>query len=137
MTSKVVSAYSLAYACGLLFSGRIADVYGRKLCFLTGMAIFVIFNVISGVMRVGLPSPKSIGYPCTCTDVQTYIPLCVLRALSGLGMALAGPSGFGIVGAYVTHEPVRTVVFAAFGLGGPIGAATGTLLGGAVAAINA
>jgi MFS family permease len=70
-------------------------------------------------------------------DRQTYIPLCILRALAGLGMALAGPSGFGIVGAYVVHEPVRTIVFAAFGLGGPIGAATGTLLGGAVAAINA
>ena len=70
-------------------------------------------------------------------DRQTYIPLCILRALAGLGMALAGPSGFGIVGAYVVHEPIRTIVFAAFGLGGPIGAATGTLLGGAVAAINA
>jgi len=48
----VVSAYSLAYACGLLFSGRIADVYGRKLCYLIGMGIFVLFNIISGVMRV-------------------------------------------------------------------------------------
>lgn len=28
-------------------------------------------------------------------------------------MALAGPSGFGIVGTYVVHEPVRTIVFAA------------------------
>lgn len=52
-------------------------------------------------------------------------------------MALAGPSGFGVVGANVVTEPARTIVFAAFGLGGPIGAATGTLLGGAVAAINA
>jgi MFS family permease len=48
----VVSAYSLAYACGLLFSGRIADVYGRKLCFLIGMGVFVVFSIISGVMRV-------------------------------------------------------------------------------------
>lgn len=69
--------------------------------------------------------------------IQEYIPLCVIRAISGLGMALAGPSGFGVVGANVVTEPARTIVFAAFGLGGPIGAATGTLLGGAVAAINA
>jgi MFS family permease len=48
----VVSAYSLAYACGLLFSGRIADVYGRKMCFLIGMGVFVVFSIISGVMRV-------------------------------------------------------------------------------------
>lgn len=49
---QVVSAYTLAYGCGLLFSGRIADVYGRKLCFLLGSAIFVIFNVVSGAVQV-------------------------------------------------------------------------------------
>jgi MFS family permease len=60
--------------------------------------------------------------------------LCVLRAICGLGLAVASPAGFGIVGVTFKYEPERTVAFAAFGLGAPLGAACGTLIGGAIAA---
>lgn len=58
-----------------------------------------------------------------------------MRAFAGVGLAMAGPAGFGLIGSYVTHEPARSRVFATFGLGGPIGAATGGILGGAIAGI--
>jgi MFS family permease len=59
----------------------------------------------------------------------------VLRGLAGFGLALACPAGFGLVGESVTVEPTRSRVFAAFGLGGPMGAAVGTLLGDGIAGI--
>lgn len=65
--------------------------------------------------------------------LQVRVPPCVIRALAGLGLAIASPAGYGIIGVSVVHEPERTITFAAFGLGAPIGAATGTILGGAVA----
>jgi hypothetical protein len=46
---------------------------------------------------------------------------------------MAGPAGYGILGAAVRDPPQRTIVFAAIGLGGPIGASIGTTLGGAIA----
>lgn len=63
-------------------------------------------------------------------------------------MSIALPAGFGIVGTNIKHEPARTIVFATFGeslsrpelslgLGNPIGAASGSLLGGGMASIGA
>lgn len=41
--------------------------------------------------------------------------MCVTRALSGLGLAIASPAAFGIIGVNIRQEPARTIVFAAFG----------------------
>lgn len=38
----------------LLFCGRLADIYGRKLCYLSGLTIFFIFNILSAVIKVSL-----------------------------------------------------------------------------------
>jgi MFS family permease len=37
----------------MLFMGRIADLYGRKLLYLLGLSIFVVFTIVSGAVRVG------------------------------------------------------------------------------------
>ena len=58
-----------------------------------------------------------------------------MRAFAGLGLSLSGPAGFGLISEYVTVEPARSRVFVTFGLGGPIGSATGAVLGGAIAGI--
>lgn len=62
--------------------------------------------------------------------------MCFFRAFAGLGLSIASPAGFGIVGVNIRHEPARTVVFASFGLGNPVGAAFGGLLGGVMTAIG-
>lgn len=59
-----------------------------------------------------------------------------MRAMVGLGLAIASPAGFGIIGVTFREDPERSIAFAAFGLGGPVGAATGTLIGGAVADVS-
>lgn len=68
--------------------------------------------------------------------------------MSGLGLSIASPAGFGIIGTNIRHEPARTIVFAAFGessfgsqanlegLGNPVGAAFGNLIGGVMASIG-
>jgi len=102
---------------GLLFAGRLADLFGRKWLYLGGLSTFCVFSIISAV-------------------IKNRIGLCVLRAICGLGLAVASPAGFGIVGVTFQQEPARTVAFAAFGLGAPLGAACGTLIGGVIASIG-
>lgn len=109
----VASAYSLAFGCGLLFSGRLADIYGRKLLFLLGLSCAFVFCIISGFMR-------------------TLVGICVVRAIAGLGLAIATPAGFGILGVTFREEPERTIAFSCFGLGNPVGASIGMLVGGGV-----
>ncbi|KLT43451.1 major facilitator superfamily MFS-1 [Cutaneotrichosporon oleaginosum] len=109
----VSSAYSLAFGCGLLFAGRMADIYGRKYLFLGGLTCTLVFCVISGFM-------------------PNLMALCIVRAISGLGLAVATPAGFGILGVTFREEPERTIAFSCFGLGNPVGASVGMLVGGAV-----
>ncbi|ODN85062.1 hypothetical protein, variant [Cryptococcus amylolentus CBS 6039] len=113
----VSSAYSLANGVGLLVSGRFADIYGRKMLFLMGMAAFLVMNVISGVVR-------------------SYIGVCVLRALAGLSISISLPAAFGILGVNFTTEPRRTIGFAALALGYPVAAAVGLVIGGAISGVS-
>jgi MFS family permease len=64
---------------------------------------------------------------------QSLAPLCVVRALAGLGLAIASPATFGIIGTTFRHEPARTIAFSILSMGSPLGATTGPILGGAVA----
>ena len=43
-----------ALCSSLLFCGRLADIYGRKLCYLSGLTIFFVFNILSAVIKVSL-----------------------------------------------------------------------------------
>ncbi|KAI9638984.1 major facilitator superfamily domain-containing protein [Dioszegia hungarica] len=116
-TQWVASAYTFAFACGLIFSGRLADTLGRRKLYLAGLTIYAVFAVVTGV-------------------VKNRVALSLCRAMSGLGMSIASPAGFGIIGATIRHEPARTIAFAASGLGNPIGAVFGNLIGGLMASIG-
>ncbi|WVQ78178.1 hypothetical protein IAT38_000261 [Cryptococcus sp. DSM 104549] len=113
----ISSAYSLANGCGMLFSGRLADLYGRKVLYLGGMAAFLVFNIISGVVR-------------------NYIALCVMRAFAGLAVSVALPAAFGIIGVTFDSEPGRTIAFSALALGYPVGGGPGQVIAGLVAGIS-
>lgn len=64
---------------------------------------------------------------------QHHLALCVIRAIAGLGQALAMPAGFGIVGVTYRGERERSIAFAAMGLGYPIGSSLGQVFGGLIA----
>ena len=61
------------------------------------------------------------------------MPLCVLRALSGLGLAIAMPAAFGIVGSTFSSEPAKTIAFSAMSVGNPMGSIVGQLTGARIA----
>ena len=42
-----------AHRSGLMFSGRIADMYPRKILYLVGLSVFVLFSILSAVVKVG------------------------------------------------------------------------------------
>ncbi|EMD33363.1 hypothetical protein CERSUDRAFT_142330 [Gelatoporia subvermispora B] len=107
----VVSAYSLSSGCLFLFFGRIADLYGRKLCFNLGIVFMAIF---------------ALG----CGFAQNEITIDILRGLQGIGGAACIPAAIGILAHAFPPSRARSVAFATFGAGAPVGGAIGSLIGG-------
>ncbi|EIW66480.1 hypothetical protein TREMEDRAFT_34999 [Tremella mesenterica DSM 1558] len=99
---------------GILISGRLADMFGRRIQLMVGLSIVVVTSLITKFMRV-------------------RIAICVLRGIGGFGMSLASPAAFGILGTTFREEPARTIAFSIMGMGLPVGGSTGLIIGGAVA----
>ena len=74
----VVNGYVLMAGGLLLFGGRLADLFGRRRIFITGVVIFAVASVISGAAM----NPEMLIYS---------------RFLQGVGEALAAPAALGIV----------------------------------------
>lgn len=106
----VNASYSLVFASLLILSGRIADLYGRRLMFIAGVAVFVVAS-----MLVGLSGNS--------------IEVIGARALQGVGAALILPSSLSVLNAVFVGK-ARSVAFAVWGatIGGM--AALGPLVGG-------
>jgi MFS family permease len=110
----IISAYSLSSGCLLLLFGRLADIYGRKLVWLSGAAWIV---------------AASIG----CSFAKTDIQLIILRAIHGMGPAAMIPAGVGILAHSFPPGRARSAAFATFAAGAPLGAAIGMVMGGVMA----
>lgn len=106
----VSSAFALTNGCFLLLAGRVADVYGRKQCFIAGIVFNAIWSLIGAFMK------NTAGFAVT-------------RALAGTGTAFSIPSAIGIIASSFTGR-TRTSAFAAFSAGGPIGGGLGLVIGG-------
>ncbi|WWD10231.1 hypothetical protein V865_008365 [Kwoniella europaea PYCC6329] len=106
----IVSSYNLSVGCLLLFSGRLADIYGRKKILVVGIVVFTVFTLIGGFMQNG-PG------------------LVVTRALTGCGVAMTTPSTTGIIAELYTGK-ARSRVFTCFGAGFSVGGILGLLIGG-------
>ena len=106
----VVTAYVLFTGGLMLFGGRLADLAGRRPVFLTGLGLFTLASLASGVAW----SAES---------------LIVARAVQGIGAAMLLPSALSIVA--TTYEGAqRAKALAVWGALGSAGAAAGVLLGG-------
>ncbi len=106
----ITSAYSLTFASLLLVSGRLADLFGRRLMFVSGVTLFAIASVGiaasgSGTMLIGM------------------------RALQGVAAAMILPASLSVLNAVFVGKD-RAVAFAVWGatIGGM--AAMGPLVGG-------
>ncbi|KAG1789251.1 major facilitator superfamily domain-containing protein [Suillus plorans] len=113
----LVSAYSLSSGCFLLFFGRLADIYGRKKAFMIGTCSQVAF---------------SLG----CGFAQSGTTLVVLRAFQGTGAAATIPSALGILAHAFPPSRMRSIAFATFAAGAPVGGAFGMIIGGVLTQIT-
>ncbi|KAF7789732.1 hypothetical protein EIP86_000678 [Pleurotus ostreatoroseus] len=109
----IVSAFSLSSGCLLLFLGRIADLYGRKRTFLVGCLFLSAFSLGSALS-------------------QSEIAIDVIRGMQGIGAAATIPAALGILAHAFPPSRARSIAFATFAAGAPMGGATGLLVGGAL-----
>ncbi|THU98805.1 putative efflux transporter [Dendrothele bispora CBS 962.96] len=107
----VVSAYALSSGCLLLIFGRLADLYGRKRVFLFGSIWLTAFTV-------------------GCAFAKDSLTLDILRGFQGIGSAATIPAAIGTLAATFPPSRARTVAFATFSAGSPLGSTLGVVVGG-------
>lgn len=106
----VFSAYNIAYAAGLLTAGRLADAFGRKRAFLTGLSIFMVGSLL-------------------CVFAPSALMLVLARAVQAIGGAILTPSSLALV---LPEFPVekRSAAIGIWGAVGAVAAASGPTIGG-------
>jgi EmrB/QacA subfamily drug resistance transporter len=109
----VVTAYTLAFGSLLLLGGRLADLLGRKVTFLTGLVGF------AGVSAIGGASVN-------------FTMLITARACQGAFAALLVPAALSLLTTTFTKPKDRGRAFAIYGAIAGAGGAVGLLLGGAL-----
>jgi EmrB/QacA subfamily drug resistance transporter len=109
----VVSSYLLTLAGLLLAGGRIADVYGRKRIFLTGLSLFTLSSLAAGLAGSG---GMLIG----------------ARAVQGVGAALLMPTTLAIILATFTDVKERTTAIGIWTAVGALGLGLGPVIGGLI-----
>jgi EmrB/QacA subfamily drug resistance transporter len=109
----VVTAYSLAFGSLLLPGGRLADLLGRKVTFLAGLAGF------AGVSAIGGASVN-------------FAMLVTARACQGAFAALLVPAALSLMTTTFTEPKDRGKAFGIYGAIASAGGAVGLLLGGSL-----
>ncbi|KAI9461390.1 major facilitator superfamily domain-containing protein [Boletus coccyginus] len=104
------SAYQLSFAALLLVSGRMSDIYNPKIVFLSGVYLLGILSLGTGFAR-------------------NSIAILVLRALSGIGVALSIPSALHLLIHTFPDPLVQAKSISAFAALGAIGNVFGVIVG--------
>jgi EmrB/QacA subfamily drug resistance transporter len=109
----VVTAYALAFGSLLLLGGRLADLLGRKVTFMAGLAGFAAVSAVGG-------ASTSFGM------------LVTARACQGVFAAIMAPSALSILTNKFQDPKDRGKAFGVYGAIAGAGGAVGLLLGGAL-----
>lgn len=109
----IVTAYALSFGSLLLLGGRLADVFGRRAAFMTGLVGFAIASVLGGL------SPN-------------FEVLVAARVLQGVFGALLAPAALSLLTTTFPAGRDRATAFGVFSALAGSGAAVGLLLGGAL-----
>ncbi|ATL32786.1 MFS transporter [Streptomyces formicae] len=107
----IVTAYALAFGSLLLLGGRIADLVGRKIVFLAGLAGFALASALGGA-------------------ANSFSMLVAARALQGVFGALLAPAALSLLTTTFTDPRERAKAFGIYGAIAGAGGAVGLLLGG-------
>ncbi len=108
----VINGYVLAFAVLMVAGGKIADAYGRKMVFLTGMGIFALASLLGGMAWSG---GSVIGF----------------RVFQGVGAAMLWPAMIGMACAAVGDAKRGFALGLIFGTCS-LGNAAGPVVGGAL-----
>ena len=92
----VITSYSILFGGTLLLGGRLADLLGRRRLFMTGVAVFTLGSLLSGL-------------------AWSEGALIVTRGLQGLGGALLAPAALSIVVTTFREGRERNVALAVWG----------------------
>ena len=109
----IVTAYSLSFGSLLLFGGRLADLAGRKVTFLTGLAGFAAASAVGGAS-------------------VSFTMLVTARACQGIFAALLAPSALSLLTTTFTDPKERGKAFGIYGAVAASGSGLGLLIGGAL-----
>ena len=106
----IFSAYNIAYAAGLLTAGRLADAFGRKRAFLSGLMIFMLGSIL-------------------CAISPTAIFMVIARVIQAVGGAILTPASLALALPEFAVEK-RSAAIGIWGAVGGISAASGPMVGG-------
>jgi EmrB/QacA subfamily drug resistance transporter len=109
--SWVINAYTLAFGGLLLLGARAGDILGRRATFLAGIGLFVAASLAGG-FATGAPM------------------LLTMRALQGVGAALASPSALALLMTMFPEGRARTRAIGLYTMVSVGGAAVGLMAGG-------
>ncbi len=109
--SWIVTGYALTFGGFLLLGGRLADLYGRRRIFMTGVLVFAMASLVGGF-------------------AQNEVMLLSARALQGLGAAMASPAALALITTTFPAGKERNRAFAVYAAMAGVGAAVGLILGG-------
>ncbi|WBB61014.1 DHA2 family efflux MFS transporter permease subunit [Streptomyces sp. WMMC500] len=109
----VVNAYVLTAGGFLLLGGRLADMFGRRKIFVTGVLVFGISSIV-------------------CGAAANSGMLVAGRFVQGFGEALAGPAALGLIPVLFRNAKERTKALGIWGGAVAVGGAVGSVVGGAL-----
>ena len=109
--SWVLNAYTLVFGGLLLLGGRAGDLFGRRRMFIVGVAIFALASLAGGFAW-------NEGW------------LLAMRALQGVGGAIASPTALALITTTFPEGPARNKAFGVYAAVSGAGAAIGLILGG-------
>jgi EmrB/QacA subfamily drug resistance transporter len=107
----VITAYSLAFGTLLLFGGRLGDLFGRKVVFLTGLIGFAVASAVGG-------------------GSVNLAMLLTARACQGAFAALLAPAALSLLTTTFSDPNERGKAFGVYGAIAGGGGLVGLLLGG-------
>jgi EmrB/QacA subfamily drug resistance transporter len=107
----VLNAYTLVFGGLLLLGGRAGDIFGRRRMFIVGVLIFAVASLAGGFAW-------DKGW------------LLAMRALQGVGGAIASPTALALVTTTFKEGPERNRAFGVYAAVSGAGAAIGLILGG-------
>ncbi|HWA65698.1 MAG TPA: MFS transporter [Mycobacteriales bacterium] len=109
--SWVLNAYTLVFGGLLLLGGRTGDLFGRRRMFIIGVSLFGAASLLGGF-------------------AQDKGWLIAMRALQGVGGAIASPTALSLVATTFEEGPARNRALGVYAAVSGAGAAIGLILGG-------